>query len=97
MEIKIKSIHFDATEKLQEFITKKLNRLTRHFENVTKAEVSLSVVKPETANNKEAAIKLTVPEQGELFASKIADSFEEAVDVAIEALERQLEKIKTRK
>ncbi len=97
MEIKIKSIHFDATEKLQEFITKKLNRLTRHFENVTKAEVSLTVVKPETANNKEAAIKLTVPEQGELFASKVADSFEEAVDVAIEALERQLEKIKTRK
>lgn len=97
MEIKIKSIHFDATEKLQEFITKKLNRLGRHFENVTKAEVNLTVVKPETANNKEAAIKLTVPDQSELFASKIANSFEEAVDVAIEALERQLEKIKTRK
>ena len=97
MENTIKSIHFDATEKLQELIPTKLNRLSRHFENATKAEVNLTVVKPETANNKEAAIKLTVPEQGELFASKIADTFEEAVDVAIEALERQLEKIKARK
>ena len=47
--------------------------------------------------NKEAGIKISVPQQEDIFASKTADSFEEAVDLCLEALERQLEKIKSRK
>lgn len=97
MDINIKSIHFDATERLQEFITKKLNRLARHNEDIATAEVTLKVVKPETAMNKEAGIKLSIPQQDDVFASKTADTFEEAVDLTIEALERQLEKIKARR
>lgn len=97
MDINIKSIHFDATERLQEFITKKLSRLARHNEDIATAEVTLKVVKPETAMNKEAGIKLSIPQQDDVFASKTADSFEEAVDLTIEALERQLEKIKARR
>lgn len=97
MDINIKSIHFDATERLQEFITKKLTRLARHNEDITNADVTLKVVKPETAMNKEAAIKLSMPQQDDFFASKIADTFEEAVDLSIDALERQLEKVKTKK
>ncbi len=97
MDINIKSIHFDATERLQEFITKKLNRLARHNEDIATAEVTLKVVKPETAMNKEAGIKLSIPQQDDVFASKTADSFEEAIDLTIEALERQLEKIKARR
>lgn len=97
MDINIKSIHFDATERLQEFITKKLNRLARHNEDIATVEVTLKVVKPETAMNKEAGIKLSIPQQDDVFASKTADSFEEAIDLTIEALERQLEKIKARR
>ena len=44
-------------------------------------DVTLKVVKPETSNNKEAAVKLTIPQKEALFASKIADTFEEAVDL----------------
>ena len=94
MEINIKSIHFDATEQLQSFIEKKLNKLARRFESITKADVTLKVVKPETSMNKEAAVKLTIPMQEEFYASKIADTFEEAIDLCLEALERQLEKRK---
>ncbi|MFG6380723.1 MAG: ribosome-associated translation inhibitor RaiA [Muribaculum sp.] len=97
MEVNIKSIHFDATEKLQDFINKKVNRLARHHENISNVEVTLSVVKPETSMNKEAGIKISVPQQEDIFASKTANSFEEAVDLCLEALERQLEKIKGRK
>ena len=97
MEVNIKSIHFDATEKLQDFINKKVNRLARHYENISNVEVTLNVVKPETSMNKEAGIKISVPQQEDIFASKTADSFEEAVDLCLVALERQLEKIKSRK
>ena len=97
MDVNIKSIHFDATEQLQGFIEKKLNKLARRFESITKADVTLKVVKPETSLNKEAAIKITIPMQEEFYASKIADTFEEATDLALEAIERQLQKIKSQK
>ena len=46
MEIKIQSIHFDATEKLQAFIEKKVAKLEKTFEDIQKVEVQLKVVKP---------------------------------------------------
>lgn len=92
MEVKIKAIHFDATAKLEEFINKKAQKLARRNEEVTEFNVTLEVVKPKTSMNKEAAIKLTIPNREDLFASKVADTFEEAIDLCIDALERQLEK-----
>ena len=97
METKIKAIHFDVSEKLVAFINKKIDKITRRYETITEVEVTLKVVKPETAMNKEAAIKLALPPTDDLFASKTADTFEEAVDLCLDALEKQLEKAKTKK
>lgn len=94
METKIKAIHFDISDKLVEFINKKIDKMTRRFEAVTEAEVTLKVVKPETAMNKEAGVKMIIPQASDLFASKTADTFEEAIDLCLDALERQLEKNK---
>lgn len=94
MEVKIKAIHFDATAKLQDFISKKVDKLCKHHEEISIAEVILKVVKPETVKNKEASIKLLIPQKEDLFASKVADTFEEAVDLSIDALKRQIEKLK---
>ena len=97
MEVKIKAIHFDASAKLESFINRKLEKLARRNEEVEKVEVNLKVIKPESAMNKEAGIKLVVPQVGEIFASKVDDTFEEAVDLTIDALEHQLEKVKKNK
>lgn len=97
MEVKIKAIHFDITDKLVGFINKKIDKMSRRFEAITEAEINLRVVKPETANNKEAQIKFTVPPAADLFASKTADTFEEAIDLCLNALEPQLEKNKDKK
>lgn len=94
MEAKIKAIHFDVTDRLVNFINKKVDRLARRFDAITEAEITLKVVKPETAMNKEAAVKLLVPPAADLFASKTADTFEEAIDLCLDALESQLEKNK---
>jgi len=92
MEVRIKAIHFEATERLNDFIVKKVEKLGKHNEMIGVAEVILKVVKPETAMNKEASVKLLVPQRDDLFASKVADTFEEAVDNCVDALKRQLEK-----
>ena len=94
MDIKIQSIHFDATAQLQAFIEKKLNKLEKYCDEITSAEVVLKVVKPETSLNKEASIKLLVPRADDIYSQKIADTFEEAIDNAIDALVKQLQKNK---
>lgn len=93
MEIRIQSIHFDATDKLQEFVQKKVSKLGKFSDSIIDAEVVLKVTKPETANNKEVSIKLNA-KNSDFFASKIADTFEEAVDLNVEAIEKQIIKYK---
>ena len=97
MDVRIQAIHFDATAQLESFIQKKVSKLSRFHDGIMEAEVTLKVVKPETSMNKEAALKLLLAGNEDLFSSKVADTFEEAVDLAAEALERQLEKIKKKK
>lgn len=93
MEARIQAIHFEATDKLIEFINKKIDKLVRRFGAITQADVTLKVVKPETAMNKEALVRLTSA-GAELVATKVADTFEEAIDLALAALEPKLEKNK---
>ena len=90
MEARIQAINFDATDKLVAFINKKADRLARHTPAI---DVKLTVVKPESKMNKEAVVRVTVP-QAEYVANKTADTFEEAIDLCLEALERQLERKK---
>ncbi len=94
MEVRIQSIHFDASEKLEQFIQKKVSKLEQYYDGIIAVEVALKVVKPETAQNKEAGIKVLVPKGEDLFSGKVADSFEEAVDLAVEALVKQVLKLK---
>lgn len=93
MEIRIQAIHFDATEQLQGFIEKKVAKLQRFYDDIDVVEVVLKVVKPETAMNKQADLKVKV-KNDELFASKVCDTFEESVDICIDALQKQLQKYK---
>ncbi len=93
MDIRIQSIHFDATAHLEAFIQKKVAKLEQYFDGILLAEVVLKVVKPETANNKSAAIRLKI-KNAECFAEKVNDTFEESIDECVEALEKQLIKIK---
>lgn len=97
MEVRIQAIHFEIAERLESFINKKIDKLARRNETITYVDVNLRVVKPETAMNKEAVMKVIVPQHGEFVATKTADTFEEAVDLALEAIDRQLEKLKQKK
>ena len=96
MEITIQAIHFEASEKLEQFIDKKVGRLSKFNDAITLAEITLKVVKPESNDNKDALIKLIAP-GSEFFAQEKADTFEEAVDKCVEKLERQIVKAKEKK
>lgn len=93
MEIIIKSIHFDATEKLQEFINKKVEKLQKSYEDIQKVEVQLKVEKPAAALNKTTSLTVTAP-GNTLFVEKTCDTFEEGVDLCLDAMKVQLTKFK---
>lgn len=94
MEIRIQSIRFDATEKLQAFIEKKVAKLEKTFEDIQKVDVQLKVVKPAASLNKETSITVSAPGGSPLFVEKTCDTFEEGVDQCVDALKVQLEKFK---
>ena len=96
MEITIQAIHFEASEKLEKFINKKVDRLSKFNDAIIQAEVSLKVIKPEVNENKDASIKVFAPGY-EFFAQEVADTFEEAVDKCVDKLERQVVKAKEKK
>lgn len=93
MEVIIKAINFDATEKLQEFATKKVEKLSRSYEDIQKVEVQLKVVKPATALNKETSMSVGIP-GAPIYVEKTCDTFEEGIDLCVDALRVKLTKIK---
>ena len=91
MVTRVQTIHFDASQQLMEFVEKKVAKIEKFCEGATSLEVTMKLIKPETAMNKEVALRL-LSSQGDMFASKISDTFEDALLVAIDALKAQIEK-----
>ena len=95
MQVKIQSVHFTADRRLEEFIGEKLSKLNNRFDQIISSEVILRLEKSATRENKIAEIKLMIP-GNDLFAKKQSKTFEEATDLAIDALKTQINKRKRR-
>ncbi|GAB4448375.1 MAG: ribosome-associated translation inhibitor RaiA [Bacteroidia bacterium] len=93
MTTKIQSVHFDADKKLIQFIEERVNKLTRFHSGIIHSDVILKLENASDNANKVAEIKLHT-NNGDLFAKKQEKSFEAAVDGALEALKRQIDKKK---
>jgi len=95
MKVNITSVHFKTDTKLENFIEKKVEKLSGLYEGVIGTEVTLKLDKTETRENKVAEIRMQIPGY-DLYAKKQSKTFEEAADTAIDALKKQLEKYKGR-
>jgi putative sigma-54 modulation protein len=93
MEINIQAVHFDATEKLKEFATKKVEKLSKSYEDIKKVEVQMKLVKPQTALNKEVSLSVAIP-GGTQYVEKTCDTFEESIDLCVDAMRVKLTKMK---
>lgn len=93
MKAKIQSIHFDADQKLLDFIEGKLDKLGNGSLDIIDIEVYLRLDKSSNAENKLVEIKLIIP-GNDLFAKKQCKTFEEATDQAVDALRSQIKKLK---
>ncbi|MFI3321442.1 MAG: ribosome-associated translation inhibitor RaiA [Rikenellaceae bacterium] len=95
MNVKIQSLKFDADKKLTDFIENKMTKLERFSDKITSSEVTLKLDKDIENGNKVVTISLLLPGDT-LVAENQCKTFEEAVDISIDALKKQLEKYKTK-
>ncbi|MBR5956809.1 MAG: ribosome-associated translation inhibitor RaiA [Salinivirgaceae bacterium] len=93
MKIDIHSLHFDAGEKLLSFIDTKVSKLDRFHDGIVTVDVTLKLEKSDISENKIAEIKVQIPGDN-VFCSRQAKTFEEAVDLSVDALKKQLQKAK---
>ena len=96
MDIQVHSIHFTADKKLLDFVNEKVTKLELFFDQIIAGEVFLRLDKSQEKENKIAEVKLLIPGH-ELFAKKQCKSFEEAADLAVAALKKQVDKHKEKK
>jgi putative sigma-54 modulation protein len=93
MNIKVNSVRFDADQKLIDHVNKKVNKLGQFFDGIVGAEVFLRLENVQNDENKIAEVKLLIP-GNDLFVKKQSKTFEEAINKAVETLNRQVTKYK---
>lgn len=90
MEIKLKTLKFDAGEKLVQFVDKKVARLEKFFDGAAQtAEVTLENLK----EGKKAKIQIHIPGD-ELVIERIADTFENSITGCVDAMKEKLTRAK---
>lgn len=95
MNMNVQSIRFDADKKLIDFIQRRVDKLDLFFDQILEGECYLKLENTENEANKITEFKLNIP-GAQLFAKGQAKSFEEATDLAVESLRRQINKHKTK-
>jgi putative sigma-54 modulation protein len=93
MKINIQSVGFTARQQLVALVQKKVEKFKRLCGDVIRIDVQFKLNNAGAAINKLCAIRLVIPGYDLLSHTK-SNSFEAAVAIAIEALERQIEKRK---
>ncbi|SKB58972.1 putative sigma-54 modulation protein [Sphingobacterium nematocida] len=95
MNITVQSIKFDADQKLVDFIKRRTDKLEQYLDNIIEGVCYLRLENVEDEENKVVELKFNIP-GSQLFAKAQAKSFEEATDIAVESLRRQINKHKTK-
>jgi len=93
MKVNITSVHFKTDRKLENFIERKVNKLSGMIDGVIGSDVTLKLENSVSKENKIAEIRLLI-KGNDLYAKKQSKTFEEATDTAISALRKQVEKYK---
>lgn len=94
MKLQTYAVNFDADTRLIEFIQKKAAKLETFYDRIIDGEVYLKT-EAGSNDNKVVEIKLNIP-GNQLFTKEQGESFEQAADMAVNALRRQLKKHKER-
>lgn len=95
MKVFVQSVNFNMDKDLKSYVEDKVTSLNKFYDKVIDAEVFLKVQKTSDKENKIAEVKLNVPGD-DMMVKKLSKTFEEGVSLAVDALKRNLEKLKAK-
>ncbi len=90
MQINITGHHVEITPALRDYVQDKLQKIERHFSNITNVYVTLTVDK-KFQQMAEAKVNLA---GGEIFAESESENMYAAIDLLVDKLDRQVVKHK---
>jgi len=94
MNINIQTVHFDADDKLVDFVNRKVEKLSTFHDKIVKVDVFLKLDNlVHTIKDKVVEIKVHVPKH-EFFVKTSSKSFEESFDAAFESIINQIKRKK---
>lgn len=89
MQINVSGHHIEVTDSLRQYVETKLERLERHYDQITNVHVILRVEKQ--GQKAEATVRI---QGGDIFAEAESDDLYAAIDMLVDKLDRQLIKQK---
>lgn len=93
MKVNVHAVGFSVDRKLVDFVQLRLDKLEKFYDKIVSSDVFLKVEKTSEKENKVVELKIHVPGD-DFVVKKQCKSFEEAVELAAESLERLLVKRK---
>jgi len=94
MNVNIQTVHFDADDKLVEYVSRKLQKLNTFHDRILKADVFLKLDNVvHTIKDKIVEIRVHVPRH-DFFVKASSKSFEESFDSAMESIVSQIKRKK---
>jgi putative sigma-54 modulation protein len=96
MNLTISGHHLEVTPALRSYVTSKLDKISRHFDQVVDVKVILTVEKQKEKERRQRA-ECNVHVKGEdLFAESAHSDLYAAVDSLVDKLDRQVGRYKTK-
>jgi len=94
MNVNIHSVHFDADEKLVDYVTRKLEKLNTFHDQILKVDLFLKLDNVvHVIKDKVVEIKVHVPRH-DFFVKTSSKSFEESFDNAMDSIISQIKRKK---
>jgi putative sigma-54 modulation protein len=98
MKVNVHAVNFTVDKKLVDFIQERMDKLEKYYDKIVSSDVFLKIEKTSDKENKIVEVKIHVPGD-DFMVKKQCKTFEEAVELTAESLERVLvkrkEKIRT--
>ena len=92
MQVNISGHHVEVTEAMREYVRKKLNRITMHYDNINNIQITLSIEK--MVQRAEVNLHFN---SADIVASAEHTDMYAAIDLLMDKLHRQLTKNKGKK
>lgn len=93
MEVKITAVHFNADTRLKELIKEKLEKLVKFYDKLLSVDVFLKLEHTGQVQDKIVELKAHIPGKT-IIATSSNKTFESSLDVAQDAIIKQLKKNK---